>query len=119
MPTAFGDSGSGPLRPTDSGRYRDAVDAGRTHDKIPVADPASAPVHTDAEAGGEGTSRAASLESTREQSRYVPPETVRADHTNPGRSQLQIPGRRMAWLMALGLGFTILLGLAAAVITLP
>ncbi|HEX2114060.1 MAG TPA: hypothetical protein VHM01_06615 [Alphaproteobacteria bacterium] len=119
MPTAFGDSGRSPRRPTDAGRYRDAVDAGRTHDKIPVPDPASAPVHTDAEAGGEGTSRTASLEATREQARYAPPETVRADHTNPGRSQLQIPERRMAWLIAVGFAFLIALGLAAAVVTLP
>jgi hypothetical protein len=108
-----------PIASTDAGRYRTDVDRGRTGDKIPAIDPATAPVHTDAEAGGRGTPHADSEAATRAQERHAPQEEVRATHTNPGRSQTQIPERPMAWLMALGFALLILLGLMVAVVTLP
>jgi hypothetical protein len=85
----------------------------------PVLDPATAPVHTDAEASGQGTSRAASASATQAQAGHAVPEEIATDHTNPGRGQLQIPGRRMAWLTGLGFALLILLGLTVAVATLP
>jgi hypothetical protein len=103
----------------DAGRYRSAVDRGLTGDKIPVSDPAAAPVHTDAEAGDDGTPRAASAAATRAQEIPTAPEQVRTDYTNPGRSQMQIPERSMAWLMGFGFAVLMLLGLMAAVVTLP
>jgi hypothetical protein len=87
----------------------------RPHDKVP----ASAPVHTDAEAGGRGTPRSTAAGATREQSDSRAPEQVPLDYTNPGRGQFQIPERRLAWLMALGLALLIVLGLTVAVVTLP
>jgi hypothetical protein len=71
-------------------------------------------VHTDAEAGGRITPRADSAAATRGQANQVAPEQGRATHTNPGRSQLQIPERSMAWFIGLGLTALILLGLIAA-----
>jgi hypothetical protein len=108
-----------PPAQTDAGRYRDAVDRGRTGDKIAVPDPAAAPVHTDAETGGHGTSSSASAAATRVQERHRAPEQTAAPHTNPGRAQWQIPGRGMAWVMALGFALMILLGLVFAVAMLP
>jgi hypothetical protein len=119
MPTTIENRDRGRPQRTDTGQFRDAVDRGRTHDKIAVADPATAPVHTDAEAGGRGTPRAASTAATRAPEQRPPPEEVSLDFTNPGRAQFQIPPRRMAWAMALGLAFLVLFGLAAAVVTLP
>ena len=118
MPTP-GTPGGDNTRATDAGRYRSAVDRGRTGDKIPVGDPAAAPVHTDAEAGDDGTPRAASAAATQAQAIHGAPEQVRMDYTNPGRSQMQIPERSMAWLMGFGFAVMILLGLMAAVVTLP
>lgn len=106
-------------RLSDAGEYRDAVDRGRTGDKIPARDPAAAPVHTDAEAGGRVTPRPESAAATRSQASHAPPEQVRATHTNPGRGQLQIPGRSMAWFIALGFAALILIGIVAALVTLP
>jgi hypothetical protein len=119
MRRVIGNHDRGPLRRTDTGQFRDAVDRGRTHDKISAADPAAAPVHTDAEAGGRGIPRAASIAATRRLEQRTPPGEVALDLTNPGRSQFQIPPRRMAWAMALALAFLILFGLAAAIMTLP
>jgi hypothetical protein len=108
-----------PPAQTDPGRYRDAVDRGRTGDKIAATDPAAAPVPTDAETGGRGTSLSASAASTRIQERHRAPEQTAAPHTNPGRAQWQIPGRGMAWGMGIGFALMILLGLAAAIVMLP
>nr|WP_247894131.1 hypothetical protein [Azospirillum oleiclasticum] len=41
-----------PTGPATGERVRDAIDAGLTGDKIPYADPAAAPLGTDAEAAG-------------------------------------------------------------------
>lgn len=49
----------------ETGRERQTTDAGLTGDKIRAADPAAAPVHTDAEAGGSPTHGAAALASIR------------------------------------------------------
>ena len=40
---------------SDTGRTRAAIDAGLTGDKVPVADPAAAPMNTDAETAGTPT----------------------------------------------------------------
>ena len=49
----------------DTPEERANTDAGMTGDKIRAADPAAAPVHTDAEAGGSPTRRASALASVR------------------------------------------------------
>jgi hypothetical protein len=106
-------------RRADAGRYRSAVDHGSTGDKIPAVDPAAAPVQTDAETGGHATPRPVSVAAVREQASHRAPEEVPSDPTNPGRGQLQIPERSMAWLMGVGLLCLVLLGLMVAVVTLP
>jgi hypothetical protein len=108
-----------PASPVDTGYYRAAVDDGRTDDKIAAPDPAAAPVHTDAESGGRGTSRSESDASTHVQRHRRAPEQVAAPHTNPGRAQWQIPGRGQAWSMGAGFAVMILLGLVVAIVTLP
>ncbi len=42
---------------TEKGELRDAIDSGKTGDKVPARDPAAAPLHTDAEAAGTPTPR--------------------------------------------------------------
>lgn len=103
----------------EGGRYRHAVDRGRTHDKVAVPDPAAAPVHADAEASGQPTSAAASNASTEMQRRQRVSDVPRANHTVPGRGQGQIPGYASAWLLGAGFAFLGLLGLAAAYLTAP
>lgn len=103
----------------DAGHYRDAVDRGRTGDKIAAADPAAAPVDTDAETGGYATPRSASAAATHAQERHRASEQVRATHANPGRGQQQVPERSMAWLIALGFAILILLGFVTALVTQP
>jgi len=100
-------------------RYRNSVDSGRTHDKIAQFDPAAAPVHADAEASGEATPAEPSERSTERQRRLPVSDVPRADHATPGRGQVQIPGRRSAWLLGTGFAALGLLGLAVAFLSAP
>jgi hypothetical protein len=44
-------------RAVETGELREAIDSGRTGDKVPARDPATAPLQTDAEAAGTPTPR--------------------------------------------------------------
>jgi hypothetical protein len=88
----------------DTGQYVAAVEQGRTHDKVAVFDPATVPVHTDAEASGQATPRDESVAATRQQERMVP------DHPGAGGG---------AWLLAATFAALTLIGLGAAVLTFP
>ncbi len=55
----------------ESGRRRAAVDAGSTGDKVPVADPAAAPMETDAETAGAAIPAAAAAADRRRQQEIV------------------------------------------------
>ena len=51
----------------EAGRLRDRIDEGRTGDKVPWPDPATAPYETGAEASGQPTPRTAAEEDRRQQ----------------------------------------------------
>ena len=104
---------------SESGRYRRAVDTGRTRDKVAAPDPAAAPVHADAEASGQPTSGAASDAATERQRRQHVTNVPRVNHTVTGRGQAQIPGYVSAWLLGAGFAALGLLGLAAAYLSAP
>ncbi len=91
-----------PKATTESGRLRESVDEGRTGDKVPWPDPATAPHETGAEAGGQPTPRDAAEEDRRRQeeiaagfNRHVEPMSA-AETPERGRRN-----RRFAvWLVA-------------------
>lgn len=64
-----GDEADAPERrkAMEKGELRDAIDSGKTGDKVPARDPAAAPLHTDAEAAGTPTPRRPLEEQQKEQ----------------------------------------------------
>ena len=68
-------------------QLRHDIDSGRTGDKVPVSDPAAAPLATDDEAGG-GTPTAEDIDKARRQELAGPV-------TRPQRNS----GARRAWLL--------------------
>lgn len=103
----------------ESGGYRNAVDHGRTHDKISFPDPAAVPLQADAESGGHSTPNSVLAAAQRAQSRQSVSESPRADAAVAGRNQQQIPGRPHARLLGGLLIAMGLLGLGTAFLTLP
>lgn len=87
----------------EAGRYRHAVDSGATHDKVAAADPAAAPLHTDAEAAGTHTSAR---------------ELERTARDQQGQ-QIPVPGQSGAWWLAGALAVSAALSLAIAYWLLP
>jgi hypothetical protein len=103
----------------DHSRFRNAADKGETRDKVAAPDPAAAPDPTDAEASGSRQPGTAMDRSVEAQRRQRVSDVPRSDHTTPGRGQSQIPARRSAWLMGVGLAAAGLLGIAAAYLFAP
>lgn len=103
----------------ETGRYVDAVNSGRTHDKIAAPDPAAAPLHTDAESGGRPTP-AAALEGAAEDQRQRPiAEDAATTWDVPGRGQPQIPARGNAMIMGAAIAVLIAGAVVVAYVFLP
>ncbi len=84
-------------RPRDGGeaRLREAIDDGRTGDKVPFPDPAAAPLGTDAEAGGSATVDAGASRSAARDSGVVDP-AASAHHHEPVPGDAPSPPRGAA-----------------------
>lgn len=90
----------------ESGRLREKIDSGALGDKVPVEDPAAAPLETDAETGGAPTPAAAAEREIRER------EPVAA------RFQGTFDATRRTRLIALAVA-VLLLTLVLIALTLP
>lgn len=103
----------------ESGQYRNAIDRGATHDKVPAVDPAAAPLETDAEANGTPTARAPMAAAERDQERQPVSGTPATTFTAPGRGQYQIPAPINAWMLGAGLVAAAIAALVVACLALP
>lgn len=93
---------------TEGGQVRAETDAGRLRDKIPVEDPATAPLGTDTEAGGARAPAPSAADPRRPDAQSRWPEGQRAGPV-PSR------GRNMSAL-GLGLGGVLVLGILVLLI---
>ena len=94
-------------------RARDRIDSGRTGDKVPFPDPATAPMHTGAEAAGQPTPKEAAEADVRHQ------EAIAASfdrHVEPMSAHATPERRRMNRKFAVGLG--VVLAAVVAVVLL-
>jgi hypothetical protein len=79
-------------------RLRRMIDAGRTGDKIPVADPAAAPFESDAEASGNPTGGALLAREAAAQHEAAHRAGAPKGHGHP-HSGLKQPASGLPWLM--------------------
>ncbi len=111
---------SDPKSRTDTGELRDDIDKGRTGDKVPWPDPATAPRDTGAEAAGHPTPRAEAEADRKRQEEIAAGFDRQVDPMSaaetPARARMN---RRFAAWLAVVLAVVVVVAIVVAVGTAP